>query len=157
MKPDPSTARRSTSRLTRLGTLASEPLDVDAPPTIRREHSSSSNEQDISAVPAVDPSAAETRNEPVTVEDDSDDGEGDNDHGSDRGEDDGDGKKKLGFRTSYAGFAIYGRILCLVVKRKTGGGVGKGKEMRGGAGQAMMEEWIGTQVAREEEGGVIDG
>ena len=62
-----------------------------------------------------------------------------------------DEKKKLGFQTSYSGFAIYGRILCLIVKRKTGG-VSKGREMPGGAGQAMMEEWIGTQVAREEEG-----
>ena len=52
------------------------------------------------------------------------------------GEDD---KKKLGMDTTYDGFSIYGRILCLVVKRR---GAAKGKESSGGAGQAMMEEWI---------------
>ena len=66
---------------------------------------------------------------------------------------DGDEKKKMGFQTEYEGFAIYGRILCLVVKRRTA----KGREMPGGAGQAMMEEWIGTQVQREEDGVVGDG
>lgn len=58
------------------------------------------------------------------------------------GEDDAcgdDDKKKLGMDTTYDGFSIYGRILCLVVKRK---GITRGKEVAGGAGQAMMEEWI---------------
>lgn len=58
--------------------------------------------------------------------------------------DDGNGeddKKKLGMKTTYDGFSIYGRILCLVVKRK---GTGKGKEVAGGTGQAMMEEWISS-------------
>ncbi|MCJ1435941.1 hypothetical protein MMC27_005317 [Xylographa pallens] len=57
-----------------------------------------------------------------------------------------DDKKKLGLRTAYDGFRIYGRILCLVVKRK---GIVRGKQLVGGAGQAMMEEWIGaTQMAQ---------
>lgn len=51
----------------------------------------------------------------------------------------GDDKKKLGMVTMYDGFSIYGRILCLVVKRR---GTTKGKEIVGGVGQAMMEEWI---------------
>ena len=60
------------------------------------------------------------------------------------GEDD---KKKLAMDTSYEGFSIYGRILCLVVKRK---GVVKGKVIAGGTGQAMMEDFIAsTQAARE--------
>lgn len=64
------------------------------------------------------------------------------------GEDD---KKKLGMDTTYDGFSIYGRILCLVVKRR---GTAKGKEMAGGAGQAMMEDWIAsTQMA---EGQMMD-
>jgi hypothetical protein len=50
-------------------------------------------------------------------------------------------KKKLMMNTTYDGFRIYGRILCLVVKRK---GVVKGKQIVGGAGQAMMEEWIAS-------------
>lgn len=66
----------------------------------------------------------------------------------DGGEDD---KKKLGMDTTYDGFSIYGRILCLVVKRR---GTAKGKEMTGGVGQAMMEEWItSTQMG---EGQMMD-
>lgn len=58
----------------------------------------------------------------------------------------GDDKKKLMMTTSYDGFRIYGRILCLVVKRK---GISKGKQLVGGAGQAMMEDWItSTQMAQ---------
>ena len=52
-----------------------------------------------------------------------------------------DGKKKLAMGTTYDGFRIYGRILCLVVKRK---GVVKGKQVTGGTGQAVMEEWIAS-------------
>ena len=52
-----------------------------------------------------------------------------------------DGKKKLAMDTTYDGFRIYGRILCLVVKRK---GVVKGKQVTGGTGQAVMEEWIAS-------------
>ena len=65
--------------------------------------------------------------------------------GGEGGEDD---KKKLSLNTTYDGFSIYGRILCLVVKRK---GTVKGKEAAvgsAGSGQAMMEEWISsTQMA----------
>ena len=67
------------------------------------------------------------------------------------GEDD---KKKLSLNTTYDGFSIYGRILCLVVKRK---GTVKGKEAAVGSaesGKAMMEEWISsTQMA---EGQMMD-
>lgn len=67
--------------------------------------------------------------------------------GREEGEDD---KKKMALDTEYDGFSIYGRILCLVVKRK---GTAKGKESAG-AGQAMMEEWItSTQMA---ESGMMD-
>lgn len=68
-----------------------------------------------------------------------------------------DDKKKLAMDISYEGFAIYGRVLCLVVKRRgDGAGAGKGKGLAAGggrssirpgqsgapAGQAMMENWI---------------
>ena len=57
-----------------------------------------------------------------------------------------DDKKKLGLNTSYEGFSIYGRILCLVVKRR---GV---RNAAGGAGapvssQQMLENWVSTQAA----------
>ena len=69
---------------------------------------------------------------------DADDVEGD-----DESQDD---KKKLGLKTSYEGFSIYGRILCLVVKRR---GARNGT---GGAGapvssQQMLENWVSTQAA----------
>ncbi|KAJ4989872.1 hypothetical protein SVAN01_04709 [Stagonosporopsis vannaccii] len=57
-----------------------------------------------------------------------------------------DDKKKLGLNTSYEGFSIYGRILCLVVKRR---GV---RNTAGGASapvssQQMLENWVSTQAA----------
>lgn len=63
-----------------------------------------------------------------------------------------DDKKKMLLNTTYHGFAIYGRILCLVVKRRGGT---KGKDRAGGTGQAMMEEWIAsTQLG---EGQLMEG
>ncbi|KAK1777951.1 hypothetical protein QBC45DRAFT_393751 [Copromyces sp. CBS 386.78] len=58
-----------------------------------------------------------------------------------------DDKKKLAMDISYEGFAIYGRVLCLVVKRRdigrtvTGPSSGKALMAQPG-GQAMMENWI---------------
>lgn len=60
-----------------------------------------------------------------------------------------DDKKKTALDTTYDGFSIYGRILCLVVKRRGGA---KGKEAAAGGhgtGQAMMEEWIASTQAGE--------
>jgi hypothetical protein len=62
-----------------------------------------------------------------------------------------DDKKKLGMKTTYDGFRIHGRILCLVVKRK---GTSRGRELAGGGGQAMMEEWIASTQMQE---GTQDG
>jgi len=55
-----------------------------------------------------------------------------------------DDKKKITIDTFYDGFSIYGRVLCLVVKRKDK----KGKGPVGlNGGQAMLEDWIvSTQV-----------
>ena len=66
--------------------------------------------------------------------------------GSDNNDGDTDDKKKLALNTLYDGFSIYGRILCLVVKRK-------GKKATAsnapGGGSQMMEQWISTQAAQE--------
>lgn len=56
-----------------------------------------------------------------------------------------DDKKKMGINTTYDGFHIYGRILCLVVKRK---GSGKAKQPAA-SGQIMMEDWIASTQAAE--------
>ncbi|KAI4956173.1 hypothetical protein J4E91_000384 [Alternaria rosae] len=59
-----------------------------------------------------------------------------------------DDKKKLDLNTSYDGFSIYGRILCLVVKRR---GV---RNLAGASGatssQAMLENWVSTQAVAEQ-------
>jgi hypothetical protein len=58
-----------------------------------------------------------------------------------------DDKKKLGLNTSYDGFSIYGRILCLIVKRK---GVRNPASGSGAiSSQHMMENWVSTQAAAE--------
>ncbi|GJC84928.1 hypothetical protein ColLi_07766 [Colletotrichum liriopes] len=66
--------------------------------------------------------------------------------GSDVEQDDDD-KKKMAMDVSYEGFAIYGRVLCLVVKKRqrlrlaASSGSGNGKQP---AGQASMENWISS-------------
>ncbi|OHW99912.1 hypothetical protein CSPAE12_01141 [Colletotrichum incanum] len=66
--------------------------------------------------------------------------------GSDVEQDDDD-KKKMAMDVSYEGFAIYGRVLCLVVKKRQGlrlaasSGPGNAKQP---AGQASMENWISS-------------
>lgn len=79
-------------------------------------------------------------------------------------EGDDDDKKKLAMDISYEGFSIYGRVLCLVVKRRDGNGAelaerganasaaavsgsGNSRAKAGSRGQAMMENFIlSTQI-----------
>lgn len=56
-------------------------------------------------------------------------------------------EKKLGMSTTYEGFNIWGWILCLLITRRD-----RSKSSRTGgepSGQALMEEWIATQVPEE--------
>ena len=58
-----------------------------------------------------------------------------------------DDKKKMAMRTTYDGFSIYGRVLCLVIKRKDK----RGNTQTPTGGQAMMEDWISsTQMPPED-------
>ncbi|KAG8159512.1 hypothetical protein KVR01_010149 [Diaporthe batatas] len=73
-----------------------------------------------------------------------------------RGEAQGDDKKKLAMDIRYEGFSIYGRVLCLVVKKREGlttttttgrnapakAGRKAGQSAAPGGGQAVMENWI---------------
>lgn len=61
---------------------------------------------------------------------------------------DHDQKKKLGLNTSYEGFSIYGRILCLVVKRK--GARNQAGNSVPVSSQQMLETWVSTQAAAEQ-------
>lgn len=63
-----------------------------------------------------------------------------------------DDKKKMGLETSYDGFSIYGRILCLIVTRR---GRKDTSATAPVGGSQMMEQWVSTQVAQEN-GGVRD-
>ncbi len=63
-----------------------------------------------------------------------------------------DDKKKLSLNTSYDGFNIYGRILCLVVKRKDTSKTRMTDGTTTIGGQAMMEDWIAsTQVTADQD------
>ncbi|KHJ31323.1 hypothetical protein EV44_g5616 [Erysiphe necator] len=56
--------------------------------------------------------------------------------------------KKMEIRTTYEGFTIYGRVLCLIVKRRDGSGKASSEPI----GQATMENWISsTQLPLENE------
>ncbi|KAK1835527.1 hypothetical protein QBC39DRAFT_146133 [Podospora conica] len=80
-------------------------------------------------------------------------------------DDDGtDDKKKLAMDISYEGFGIYGRVLCLVIKRRDGGktvapssgagpsGGGRSQASARPGGQASMENWItSTQMPETNE------
>lgn len=62
-----------------------------------------------------------------------------------------DDKKKMAMDTTYDGFAIYGRVLCLVVKRKDKKGKGPANSL---GNSAMMEDWIAsTQMPPPEDDG----
>lgn len=63
-------------------------------------------------------------------------------------EEESDDKKKIAMSTSYDGFSIYGRVLCLVVKRKDK----KGNNPAAGSGQTMMEDFItSTQMPPQDD------
>ncbi|KAH9892104.1 hypothetical protein F4778DRAFT_324968 [Xylariomycetidae sp. FL2044] len=128
---------------------------------------------------SADPNAADPNSDIEVISDDQEDAEADDDglfvdspqdsnmapppakrrkevDAADEGDDD---KKKLAMDISYEGFSIYGRVLCLVVKRRDGhntnlarssaanaGGTAIGAAKAGG-GQTMMENFIiSTQV-----------
>ncbi|CAF3448661.1 hypothetical protein SNK03_000801 [Fusarium graminearum] len=67
-----------------------------------------------------------------------------------------DDKKKLAMDVSYEGFAIYGQVLCLVVKKRASATTTSNSNSGGAKsrpeGQAMMENWISsTQVPVDED------
>lgn len=66
-----------------------------------------------------------------------------------------DDKKKLSLNTSYEGFSIYGRILCLVVKRRGARSAGSSGSVV--SSQQMLEDWVSTQAAAEQVGDDEDG
>lgn len=147
-----------------LGDTSASPIDVDtAGPIIREE-----DEEDISLDNIPEASDVGQSKRPREIPESGSEFEDDSDvesvHGSappskrarqgeapsDEGED--DDKKKMAMDISYEGFAIYGRVLCLVVRRREPADRRSPAAAVAGAGekptgQAMMENWISsTQV-----------
>lgn len=61
-----------------------------------------------------------------------------------------EGKKKLHFKTTYNGFAIWGKVLCLLVERK-GGSRNKSTGSADGSAQALMQEWITASQMQQDD------
>lgn len=101
-----------------------------------------------------------TRADPVILREDSDDEndlaripQADNENDTEpRDQEMEDDKKKLGFNTTYTGFAIWGKVLCLLVERKGGPGKRSASSADGGA-QALMQEWIAASQMQQDDDG----
>lgn len=146
------------------------PVDVEAATPVPSEQDSDDEGPRLADVPLAEPGARRKRprNGANSVEDaecnDDDDAasaieiDSDADEpapkrprgvpGPDGQDDDEDDKKKLAMDVSYEGFAIYGRVLCLVVKKRQGKAQTAKGDARGaksaGQGQARMENWISS-------------
>lgn len=146
-----------------LGADKDNPVDVDVP--VLQEHESDDDVQ-ISDIPAA-PSARVSNRARNRQDDEFDasedetgsafevDSEAEEPTHTRLREDNADDKKKMDMDVSYEGFSIYGRVLCLVVrkrdnpKKKTPGKPTSGVQP---AGQAKMENWItSTQIPVGEE------
>jgi hypothetical protein len=107
-------------------------VSEDSGPRRSKRTRATTNTESRSASPGAEPHSKRARNE--------------------AGEEETDDKKQMAMDTSYDGFSIYGRVLCLVVKRKDE--KGKGVAGFGGGGQAMMEDWIAsTQMPPQDDDG----
>lgn len=141
-----------------MGATDDEPIDVDGTPAIRREDSEEegfnlqdvpeaedSTDLDALFVDHEEPSGSKRRRSSTNADQDNfsayDSAEQPlpkRQRDATNVEDDGDDKKKMAMETTYDGFSIYGRVLCLVVKKKDK----KGKNAAVTGGQVMMEDWI---------------
>ena len=118
-----------------------QPLDVDDEGEvvrIRRE-SSEDGKIDLDQIPLAG-EQGRTEEDAVSVSDSTEEETTARPRRGSKAGSDTDDKKKMGLTTSYDGFQIYGRILCLIVTRKGGPKTAQGTT----GGQAMMEEWISS-------------
>ncbi|SMQ50531.1 unnamed protein product [Zymoseptoria tritici ST99CH_3D7] len=106
----------------------------------------SSSDEDFFATQRAKPPSKKRRKRNTEADEDKNE---ENDEAIPVDEEEQDDKKKLMMDTTYDGFSIYGRILCLIVTRK--GKRDKGPQGTGtvGGGSQMMEQWVSTQVAGE--------
>lgn len=121
-------------------------LDDAPPPMLREESDDDEQGPGLGDFPEADAPRARQRDD-----DDISDDEGfattqANIRAQGDNEADGDDKKKMAMNLSYDGFAIYGKVLCLVVKRRKGR---PGVAASGGGGRQMLESWVSTQAEQE--------
>ncbi|KAJ6789656.1 hypothetical protein PWT90_05595 [Aphanocladium album] len=147
--------------------------DADFAPIRLEEESDGEDSINLSAIPTVDTQSGARRDRELTadasglagdaeeaaIELDSDDDEPPSKRrrealglgSDDEAEED---KKKMAMDVSYEGFAIYGRVLCLVVKRRDAGAKTNQSSASGSnatTGQAKMENWItSTQIPADD-------
>lgn len=148
------------------------PVDVDDVPVLREDSDDEGGPSRLADIPLAQPRSlrkrpnrsteekgSEEQPEDEAIEIDSDEEEpphkrtrGLGDYGADEDE-----KKKLAMDISYEGFAIYGRVLCLVVRKRDNATQGNRKGNEAAAnekldGQAKMENWItSTQMPAGED------
>jgi hypothetical protein len=84
--------------------------------------------------------------EPIIIREESPDEPGLGDDVSESGlaEAQAQGDEKKAPRTSYEGFSIYGRVLCLVIKRTNLASA----DSKTTSSQHLMENWVSTQAAK---------
>ena len=153
--------KSNTSKLTSWVNNSDNPILLDeneAPPILQEEDS---EEISLDQIPDINSAPGKRRRDDETVFIPSDD-DGDEDfqvqeRSSKRKKitdavehESTDDKKKMALRTAYEGFSIYGRILCLIVKRR---GVKKQASDGLTSSSEMLENWVSTQAQNE---GVLD-
>lgn len=147
--------KSNTSKLTNYFNTSDNPIHVDddQPPAILLEEDA--DETRLVDIPEAGEEAIPTNkrrrgeDDSIFVQSDEEDKDAPRSKRSRVKDTDNDDKKKLGMKTAYEGFSIYGRILCLIVKRK---GVKKAASGQA-AGSQMLENWVSTQADIQ---GVLD-
>jgi len=109
------------------GSLFVSEGDEERPRRSKRPRTMTGTETEVSLSPDPEPLSKKRKDDGTQLADD-------------HAEEETDGKKKMAMNTTYDGFSIYGRVLCLIIKRKDK----KGKNLAVVGGQAMMEDWIAS-------------
>ncbi|KAK4634978.1 hypothetical protein CLAFUW4_01295 [Fulvia fulva] len=118
--------------------------DIPEAPAKERNDQGENDDEDALFVSSGDEEFFATQRAKPTKKRKRDEREREDPEAGDEEESQQDDKKKLALDTSYDGFSIYGRILCLIVTRK-----GKKAAEAPVGGSQMMEQWVSTQATQE--------
>lgn len=152
--------KSNTSKLTSLANTTNNPIHVEDDDTPEILQEDDEDEVSLDKIPEADGTGKKRGRHEESIFVQSDEEEDDDmqileqpskrKRVADAAEDAADDKKKLRLKTAYEGFSIYGRILCLIVKRR---GVKKAPANGLGSGTQMLENWVSTQAQNE---GILD-